>query len=657
GAAPLVLAEHAVVAVTAPATWTAAAVATLCLFLGGMLTPRRPRSGRVATSLGLLMTLALAAPLLGGRPVRALVVLMAATTALAMLWRVGGSLLSGFLRREPLHAGQARGAALGALMLWLLATLGGSVHGPIESGVAAFAMLVALFLTWQWTVLARKNCPRRSLLLRALTIAGMAWAGFAMTAPPYWGAVGALAVPVGAAAAMIRRPPRFAAERASWWEPMLGHPERLFVGTFAALCLLGTVLLALPAAASSGTGIGFLDSLFTAVSAVCVTGLIVRDTPVDFTAFGQAILLALIQVGGLGIMTFSTAALRVLGRRMSLRTEGAAASLISTRDRGQLAGTAKRILLVTVACEAAGAAILFAAFLARGEGAAPALWRAAFTSVSAFCNAGFALQSDSLVPYAHSPEILHVVAALIVIGGVSPAVLAFAPRLLRRRTGPVPVQAVLAVATTGVLLVTGTALYLAFEWTHTLSGLPFLDRLHNAWFQSVTLRTAGFSSLDLAAAQPATLTFLMIWMLIGGSPGGTAGGIKTTTAALLVLSVVQAVRGRAQLIVFGRQVSELSRARAGIVVTMALTSLILGVTALQLTQAMPTREILFEVVSALGTVGLSIGGTEHLDGIGKIVITGCMFTGRVGGVTLLMFLSQRRTPPALGRPEEEIDVG
>ena len=445
-----------------------------------------------------------------------------------------------------------------------------------------------------------------------------------MVAPAAWPVASAGAVYAVAAVLALPRVSRFEVEPLGWWEPLLGHPERLLVGTFLGLSALGAVLLALPVSAAGERGAGLLDAAFTAVSAVCVTGLIVLDTPVAFSFAGQVVILALIQVGGLGIMTFSTAVLRVMGRRVSLRHEGAAASLISVRDRGQLVDSTRRILRLTLVSESLGAALLLPCFLLQGDAPLQAVWRAVFTSVSAFCNAGFALQSDNLVGYQTNPLVLHVVALLIITGGLSPVAVYAVPSLLRRRARPVPVQARLGLVAAGVLLAGGFLLLAVFEWNNALAHLSWADRLHNAWFQSVTLRTAGFNSLDFAVLQPASLTLAMAWMFIGGGPGGTAGGIKTTTMAVLVLSAFQIVKGSPRVGVFGRHLGEGTRHRAAAVVMLASVTVIGAVVALQLTQALPGIEILFEVISALGTVGLSIGATARLDEIGKVIVMVCV---------------------------------
>jgi len=211
--------------------------------------------------------------------------------------------------------------------------------------------------------------------------------------------------------------------------------------------------------------------------------------------------------------------------------------------------------------------------------------------------------------------------------------------------------------TNASLLLFGFVSFLTFEWSHTLTGLGLWDSLHNSWFQSVTLRTAGFNSVSFTDLQPATFTVMILLMLIGGSPGGTAGGIKTTTFALLLLSASAAVRGRFPVIVFSRAIPHRTVYKAAAIATAGVASVILGVLAIQVTQAIPSDMALFEVVSALGTVGLSLGGTGLLDEVGKAIIIVCMFAGRVGPLTLFVFLSQRARRIPWEMPEEEIPVG
>jgi trk system potassium uptake protein TrkH len=391
------------------------------------------------------------------------------------------------------------------------------------------------------------------------------------------------------------------------------------------------------------------------VSATCVTGLIVVDTPSQFGPLGQAVLLGLMQTGGLGIMTFSAAAWLALGRRLSLRHEGAVAELVSAEDSRHLRNALWRILLVSFVSELGGAALLTLRFLMRGEPFGAALWRGVFTAVSAFCNAGFALQSDNLVSLQRDHLVIAAVGTLIVVGGLSPAAVVALPALVRRRRTALQVK--LVVAATVVLLVGGAIGIAALEWGNALRDLTFAEKLHNAWFHSVTPRTAGFNSLPMEALRPPTLALTVALMFIGGSPGGTAGGIKTVTAAVLALAVAATFRGRPEASAFGRRIPHAMLYRAASITTVSLVVVGVATTLLLLTQPASSSALLFEVVSALGTVGLSVGATARLDAIGKVVIMLCMFVGRVGPLTMFFFLAGQRRTAHWQLPEEELEVG
>ncbi|MEO1273441.1 MAG: potassium transporter TrkG, partial [Myxococcota bacterium] len=309
------------------------------------------------------------------------------------------------------------------------------------------------------------------------------------------------------------------AVNAPWLVAILEHPARFLVVTFFLVGMVGAVLLTLPAATTRPGQIAFVDAVFTSFSATCVTGLAVLDTPHDFTLFGQAVILGLIQVGGLGIMVFSTAVLLLLGERLSIRQEGVAAEILGARQ-DQVGGVLRNVLLVTFGTELLGAVLLAALFVGQGDTVAMGVWRGLFTSVSAFCNAGFALQSDSLVPYQTNPWILHIVALVIILGGLGPMVVVQLPEWLRTRR--IGLQSRLVIWTTLLLLLIPALLIALVEWSGTLASLSPTDKLTNAWFQSVTLRTAGFNSIDLAAVQPAVLTLMLGLMFKDGVPGGLA---------------------------------------------------------------------------------------------------------------------------------------
>jgi trk system potassium uptake protein TrkH len=437
-------------------------------------------------------------------------------------------------------------------------------------------------------------------------------------------------------------------------EALLASPARLLVLSFAALGVVGAMLLVLPISATRPGTIRLIDALFTSVSASCVTGLIVLDTPNDFTLFGQVVILGLIQFGGLGIMTFAAAGAVFLGRRLGVREEAVAADLMGgVAARKDLERVLRTVVQVTLWSELAGAAALTLLFMAEGDTWGVAAWRGVFTSVSAFCNAGFALQSDNLIPYQHNPGVLLTVSALIVAGGLGPLVVAWLPWARQVRG---TLHARLVVVTTAVLLVAPTVLFLALEWGGVLAEMSLRDKVVNAWFQSVTLRTAGFNSIDFAAIHPATWTLCVVAMFIGGSPGSTAGGVKTTTIAVLMLAVVATIRGRTEAAIAGRRIPHRTVYEAAAITTIGVLSAVAALMALQVTQPIALDHALFEVVSALGTVGLSMGATARLDDVGKVLIIACMFAGRVGPLTLFIFLVGRARP---GRryPLEAVQVG
>ncbi len=637
-----------------------AVVVAAAYSLSAALEAVSPRAGRRLQEGAILAFWLLAAPALVHRPALALGLFLLgggaiAWTRLERLLRPG-ALGGGAARRsEREAAGVVQGAAVAGIAGWVLAAPGELAGAPLAWGGAFTALGIPLLLgvAWAWTTRRARRARWRSLSGVALLAVGCA----VVLAPLRlaWATV-PLVVAVGVHAITAwRQRHAIPWEVESWYEPLLHEPARLLVSTFAACGLLGGFVLSLPVCTTRP--ISSLDAFFTSFSATCVTGLAVLDTPNDFSGLGQGVILALIQVGGLGIMTFSTAALVLFGRRLSLRHEATVSRLLSNEDRSNLEAAVRQVLAITLVSEAVGALILTSLFAAQGDSASTAVWRGVFTAVSAFCNAGFALQSASLIRYQSSAAILHVVAVLIIIGGLGPVTIAALPRLLRRRRAGPNVTLILAVS--GALLLLPAAFIAVAEWYHGLGPLPGVaDKLHNAWFQSVTLRTAGFNSVELAALRPATVTVMMLIMFVGGSPGSTAGGIKTVTAALVLLAVWAAVRGRDHVQVLGVRVTQGSIYNALAVVVMGALSVVAALCALQLTQAIELGPALFEVVSALGTVGLSLGATTELDSVGKVIIMICMFAGRVGPVTLFVFLAQReeRGLPWL-RPEQDLAVG
>ncbi len=453
-----------------------------------------------------------------------------------------------------------------------------------------------------------------------------------------------------------------------WWDPdLVGRRRRqplwrrltapqLFVGSFLLLIGLGTLGLELLPGLYTGEPLNWLDALFTSTSAVCVTGLIVVDTATYFTPAGQAWILLLIQLGGLGIITFTTLIIAMLGRRLSLEHEAITASVAEIAPHVDYRILTRDVVLFTFAIEAAGALALTVLWVPTLGWSA--VWHGLFHSISAFCNAGFSTFSDSLVSYQRSEATLLVVGALIVLGGIGFLTMEesyrwWQTRRLARRLR-VSLQSRVILLATAILIVGGWLPFVVLEWDVTLKGLPVIAKLANGLFMSITPRTAGFNSIDYGQATDSTNFLTILLMFIGGSPGSTAGGVKTTTVSLLVLLAVARFRGRMTTDLWGRTIPEESIQRAvGLsVASFALVTLCILVitTAEGGAVRSPVRDsflkYMFEAVSAYNTVGLSMGVTAALSGASQWTLIWLMFLGRVGLTTAAAALVLARREPA-----------
>jgi trk system potassium uptake protein TrkH len=436
-----------------------------------------------------------------------------------------------------------------------------------------------------------------------------------------------------------------------------GHPALLVLSSFVVLIVTGTLLLGFPAASATGRPIGLVDAFFTATSAACVTGLIVLDTAADFSRFGQAVILGLIQVGGLNIMVLSTFGALLLGHGLGLRGEKALSELLDIRTPRTAYRLIRFIVLATLGIEAIGAALLSVVYMQRGYGLGSAVWHGLFHAVSAFCNAGFSLHSDSLLGFREEPVFLLLMALLITLGGLGFVVLAFAWRILTHAGDRgLEIQARLVLWVSGILLLAGTVAYSFAEWGRSLAGLSTTDKVVNALFQSVTLRTAGFNSVTMSELAPVTILLMLLFMFIGASPGSTGGGIKTTTAFVLLAAIPALFRQRPQVVVFGRTLGLETVYRSAAIGTTTVVVLFVTAALLLTTQAIAFDSVLFEAFSAVGTVGLSLGATTLLDSFGKVVIMIAMLAGRVGPLTLVLLLG-RHLDSRVTYPEARIMVG
>ncbi len=443
-------------------------------------------------------------------------------------------------------------------------------------------------------------------------------------------------------------------------------PARTAIVAFALLILTGTILLMLPAA-SAGKPVRCVDALFTSTSAVCVTGLTVVDTGSTYSRFGQFIIMILIQIGGLGIMTMSTLFIMIAGRRPGLAGQIVVQDAFThSRDR-HISSILKDVFLFTGVIEGVGIVIMFFIFLPENS-AQTALFLSVFHSISAFCNAGFSVFSDSFVKYRENWALNLVVCFLIISGGIGFLVLSEIKRkfsVKHRALSRLSLHSKIVLSTTLFLIVSGMVLILGMEWSNTLAPLSLSGRFLAAFFQSVTARTAGFNTLPIGSMANQTLFLLILLMFIGASPGSCGGGIKTTSFATLAMLGFSRLQGRDRPLLFNRTISAASVEKAVSVVILSAMVICLGIMFLLVTEIghVPHTqsrglflELYFEVVSAFGTVGLSTGITGWLSDIGKVIISIVMFVGRLGPLVVGVAMS-RDTAARYYYAEESIMVG
>ena len=433
------------------------------------------------------------------------------------------------------------------------------------------------------------------------------------------------------------------------YDEIIKSPVRILPVTFLFLCLLGGVLLTLPCCGN----MSFIDSLFTSVSGVCVTGLATQDISTQLNIIGQFILMLLIQAGGLGIMSISSIIFLLLGKKMSVTYEKNARSMFDAESRDEIKESLILIFKYTLLVEFIGFIILSFRFFHLSNDIFFGLKQGMFTAVSGFCNAGFALFSDNLISYNRDPIILLTVSFLIILGGISPVIAITLPKIFKGEK-PSPVAKIIFYTTIALLFI-GTFFILISSFNGILKDLSFSDKLLNAWFQSVSARTAGFSSVDLSNISCGTYITLIFLMIIGGSPGGTAGGIKTTTFAILLITAYNIFAGRKNII-RNREIPTETVYKAIALIFVYLFVIIISCFLLLTTQILPHTKLVFEVVSAMGTVGLSMGITSELDTFGKLVIILTMFLGRVFPAMVIYYLNSKINEFYLSYPKAKISL-
>lgn len=435
----------------------------------------------------------------------------------------------------------------------------------------------------------------------------------------------------------------------------LNPPLFLTIG-FGILILTGGVLLNLPFMTKSGESIGLINALFTAASAACVTGLIVVNTAGYWSFWGQLVIITLIQIGGLGIMTLATIFPIVMRRRIGLASRQIIKEQLNVETMTGMVKLLKYVIIFTFSIEVVAALILSTRFIP-AYGAEMGIWASIFHSISAFCNAGFDITGNSIIPFHNDFIINFTIMALIVIGGLGFMVIQELLKEKHLRNLSVHTKIVLIVS--AILIVGGAAIFFVLEYSNpeTLKGQSLYTQILESFFQSVVTRTAGFNSVDIAGIRDTSAFLMIILMFIGGSPGSTAGGLKTTTFGILFLSMVSVIRGDEETVLFHKHINNKTVIKALALVMISLMIVIGMSFLLTITEPFNFLDILFEVVSAYATVGLTRGITPGLSDFAKLMITFTMYMGRVGPLTMAFAIGKKAEVTKLRYPEANISVG
>ena len=625
-----------------PGGWkeVAAILITALLLGGGGMVFRASATGRDMIAAGVILELFLICYELPGNPLLTLGVLLLSLGTFYYLFTA--RFYSATVLTSTLQLERFQGSAWG---LWLIAMLAPLWADYLHIySIAVFASL--MIMLWQCTVFLRlkRYFRHKKLVLAGLLLLVIFFAVLSKMLD---------AILPGLFASMLALAWILRIKHAKFelFSVILRHPARCLGLTFLGLCVLGTLLLSIPAAQTGN--LSFMEAAFTAVSAACVTGLTIIDAGTDLTLCGRIFLITVIQLGGLGIMTLAALVLHAL-RSFSLSGEQLFSELAGNPEQ-DIYRNLRLIVRFTFITEGVFAFFLTWGFYYLHHDFFKALELGIFTSISAFCNAGFFPGAENLVPYVHEKLLLTMIAMEIIIGGMAPAVTFSLLQKCSWRQQPFIVK--LITGSTLILLAAGTVGLLLFEWNGIFGNLPWYDKIVNAFFQSASLRTAGFNSVNFGALGVPAFIVMVILMFIGGSPGGTAGGIKTTVAAVLALTFRAALRRSDAVAADRRRIPAGTVIQAVAILLAALMTFFAVLMMLAITQESSTGSLVFETVSALGTVGLSLGATGQMDSVGQIILMLAMFTGRLGPLTLFLLLSENRQGRDPGYPVIKIPLG
>ena len=436
-------------------------------------------------------------------------------------------------------------------------------------------------------------------------------------------------------------------------------PGATISATFSVFIMIVTILLMLPVSTIDGKGTSLVDALFTSTSALCVTGLVVQDTSLYFSRFGHIVIMVLIQIGGLGIMTFYAFFSIAIGKKLLISQQVTMKGVLNT-ENGEIRKTIFFIILSAFVLESIGAAVLAVHW--SHEPFDDYIFYSIFHSISAFCNAGFSLFSNSLIGYSNDLVVNVTIGILVVSGGLGFVVLSnlcgyfsfFSKKGMKRR---VNLHTKIVLTMTVILIIVGAILYYLFEYNNTLDLFSTRDKILVSFFQSITTRTAGFTMVDIGSLATPTFLFFIFFMFIGGASGSAAGGIKVGTFFLIIAVVYNMFRGREEVEAFDRTIHRRTVQKAVSIATLSLLTILLFCLILLYTEDAPFQAVIFEAFSAFGTVGLSTGLSADLSVAGKVIVSVLIFVGRIGPLTLALVLGKEITERKIRFPEERIIVG
>lgn len=434
------------------------------------------------------------------------------------------------------------------------------------------------------------------------------------------------------------------------------NPPRVLALGFGILILIGAILLNLPIATKNGESIGFLNSLFTSASAVCVTGLVVVNTAEYWSLFGQLVILILIQMGGLGFMTMATIVALLVGKKITLKERLIIKEQLNQETISGLVKLTKYVIVSTFVIEGLGAILLSTRFIPK-YGTSKGIWFSIFHAISAFCNAGFDLIGNSMIPFVDDFIVNITISLLVIIGGLGFSVYIDISR--SRTFKKLHLHSKLVLTVTMILILMGMIIFYLIEQNNpdTLLNLTEGEKFLSAFFQSVITRTAGFNSVDISMLRDTTAFIMIILMFIGGSPGSTAGGIKTTTFGTIILATLSVIKGDKDVVVFKKRLNQGIINRSLAIASIGLALILVVSIILTITEDLTFLDLLFETTSAFGTVGLSRGITPNLTDFGKVIITLTMYIGRLGALTMAFVFGQDKNQYRYRYAEGNIMVG